>query len=112
MARKLARVYMRAGAVPYSSIYCTVLILRYSYGGIGLRAHRCMEGFTHLIPHAAGQEVIRQDIRELTLIRITTDIIYDQMIERGCARKSMFSMGSASGSWITSPARPLVTPSL
>jgi Coenzyme A transferase len=42
-----------------------------------------MEGFTHLIPHAAGREVIRQERRELTLVRMTPDVIYDQMIGAG-----------------------------
>jgi glutaconate CoA-transferase subunit A len=56
-----------------------------------------MEGFTHLIPHAAGREVIRQRRRELTLVRMTPDIIYDQMIGAGCARKLVFSWGGNPG---------------
>jgi glutaconate CoA-transferase subunit A len=56
-----------------------------------------MEGFTHLIPHAAGREVIRQRRRDLTLIRMTPDIIYDQMIGAGCARKLVFSWGGNPG---------------
>jgi glutaconate CoA-transferase subunit A len=56
-----------------------------------------MEGFTHLIPHAAGHEVIRQAKRELTLIRMTPDMIYDQMIGMGCARKLVFSWGGNPG---------------
>jgi glutaconate CoA-transferase subunit A len=56
-----------------------------------------MEGFTHLIPHAAGQEVIRQCRRELTLIRMTPDVIYDQMIGAGCARKLVFSWAGNPG---------------
>ena len=56
-----------------------------------------MEGFTHLIPHAAGHEVIRQRRRELTLIRMTPDIIYDQLIGAGCARKLIFSWGGNPG---------------
>jgi len=55
------------------------------------------EGFTHLIPHAAGAEIIRQGIRELTLIRMTPDIIYDQMIGMGCADKLIFSWGGNPG---------------
>ncbi|MBZ0216656.1 MAG: hypothetical protein K8F25_08895 [Fimbriimonadaceae bacterium] len=39
-----------------------------------------MEGFTHLIPHAAGHELIRQGRKHLTLIRMTPDMIYDQLI--------------------------------
>ena len=50
-----------------------------------------MEGFTHLIPHAAGHEVIRQGRTGLTLVRMTPDIIYDQMIGMGCADKAVFS---------------------
>jgi glutaconate CoA-transferase, subunit A len=56
-----------------------------------------MEGFTHLIPHAAGREVIRQGRRDLTLVRMTPDVIYDQLIGAGCARKLVFSWGGNPG---------------
>jgi glutaconate CoA-transferase subunit A len=56
-----------------------------------------MEGFTHLIPHAAGHEVIRQKRRDLTLVRMTPDLIYDQLIGMGCARKLVFSWGGNPG---------------
>ena len=56
-----------------------------------------MEGFTHLIPFAAGHEVIRQRKRGLTLIRMTPDLIYDQLIGAGCARKLVFSWGGNPG---------------
>jgi glutaconate CoA-transferase subunit A len=56
-----------------------------------------MEGFTHLIPVAAGQEVIRQRRRDLELVRMTPDIIYDQLIGAGCARKLVFSWGGNPG---------------
>jgi glutaconate CoA-transferase subunit A len=56
-----------------------------------------MEGFTHLIPHAAGHEVIRQKRRDLTLVRMTPDLIYDQLIGMGCARKIVFSWGGNPG---------------
>lgn len=56
-----------------------------------------MEGFTHLIPVAAGHEVIRQDKRDLTLIRMTPDVIYDQIIGTGCAAKLIFSWGGNPG---------------
>jgi glutaconate CoA-transferase, subunit A len=56
-----------------------------------------LEGFTHLIPYAAGQELIRQGRRELTLIRLTPDLVYDQMIGMGCARKLVFSWGGNPG---------------
>ena len=52
-----------------------------------------IEGFTHLIPFAAAQEIIRQGITGLTLIRLTPDVIYDQMIGMGCANKLIFSWG-------------------
>ncbi|HEX7557592.1 MAG TPA: hypothetical protein VF386_00265, partial [Usitatibacter sp.] len=56
-----------------------------------------MEGFTHLIPFAAGHEVIRQARRELTLVRMTPDIIYDQLIGMGCAKSLVFSWGGNPG---------------
>src|ERR1700741_3486596 len=56
-----------------------------------------MEGFTHLIPFAAGHEVIRQQRRNLTLIRMTPDLIYDQLIGAGCAAKLVFSWGGNPG---------------
>jgi glutaconate CoA-transferase subunit A len=56
-----------------------------------------LEGFTHLIPFAAGHEIIRQKRRDLTLIRMTPDLIYDQMIGAGCARKLIFSWGGNPG---------------
>ncbi len=56
-----------------------------------------MEGFTHLIPHAAGHEVIRQGRQDLTLVRMTPDIIYDQLIGAGCAAKLVFSWGGNPG---------------
>jgi glutaconate CoA-transferase, subunit A len=56
-----------------------------------------LEGFTHLIPHAAGHELIRQGRRNLTLVRMTPDVIYDQLIGMGCARKLVFSWGGNPG---------------
>jgi len=56
-----------------------------------------MEGFTHLIPFAAAHEVIRQARRDLTLIRMTPDVIYDQLIGAGCAAKLVFSWGGNPG---------------
>ncbi|HEY7398487.1 MAG TPA: CoA-transferase [Gaiellaceae bacterium] len=56
-----------------------------------------LEGFTHLISHAAGQELIRQERRELTLVRMTPDVVYDQLIGMGCARKLVFSWGGNPG---------------
>src|SRR4029077_8128876 len=56
-----------------------------------------LEGFTHLIPFAAGHEIIRQRRRELTLVRMTPDLIYDQMIGAGCAARLMFSWGGNPG---------------
>ena len=56
-----------------------------------------LEGFTHLIPFAAGHEMLRQGRRELELIRMTPDILYDQMIGMGAARKLVFSYGGNPG---------------
>jgi glutaconate CoA-transferase, subunit A len=56
-----------------------------------------LEGFTHLIPFAAGHEIIRQRKRDLTLVRMTPDLIYDQLIGAGCARKLVFSWGGNPG---------------
>jgi glutaconate CoA-transferase subunit A len=56
-----------------------------------------LEGFTHLIPHAAGHEIIRQGRRHLTLVRMTPDVVYDQLIGAGCADKLVFSWGGNPG---------------
>lgn len=56
-----------------------------------------LEGFTHLIPVAAGQEIIRQGRRDLTLVRMTPDIVYDQLIGAGCAARLVFSWGGNPG---------------
>jgi glutaconate CoA-transferase subunit A len=56
-----------------------------------------LEGFTHLIPHAAGHEIIRQGREHLTLIRMTPDLIYDQLIGMGCVDKLVFSWGGNPG---------------
>src|SRR3972149_8611001 len=54
-------------------------------------------GFTHLIPFAAGHEIIRKGKRDLTLCRATPDLVYDQMIAAGCARKVVFSYAGNPG---------------
>jgi glutaconate CoA-transferase, subunit A len=56
-----------------------------------------LEGFTHLIPMAAGLEIIRQGRRDLTLVRMTPDVIYDRLIGAGCARRLVFSWGGNPG---------------
>jgi glutaconate CoA-transferase subunit A len=56
-----------------------------------------LEGFTHLIPHAAGHELMRQEKRDLALVRMTPDVIYDQLIGMGCARRLVFSWGGNPG---------------
>jgi glutaconate CoA-transferase subunit A len=56
-----------------------------------------MEGFTHLIPFAAGHELLRQGRRDLELIRMTPDVLYDQLIGMGAARKLVFSYGGNPG---------------
>jgi glutaconate CoA-transferase subunit A len=62
-----------------------------------------LEGFTHLIPHAAGHEIVRRGRRDLALIRMTPDVVYDQLIGMGCARKLVFSWGG-------NPRRRLAAP--
>jgi glutaconate CoA-transferase, subunit A len=56
-----------------------------------------LEGFTHLIPFAAGHEIVRQRRRELELVRMTPDLVYDQLIGMGCARRLVFSWGGNPG---------------
>ena len=56
-----------------------------------------LEGFTHLIPHAACHEIIRQGRKDLTLIRMTPDLVYDQLIGMGCVKKLVFSWGGNPG---------------
>jgi glutaconate CoA-transferase, subunit A len=56
-----------------------------------------LEGFTHLIPFAAGHEIIRQQRRDLTVMRMTPDVVYDQMIGAGCISKLIFSWGGNPG---------------
>ena len=56
-----------------------------------------LEGFTHLIPFAAGHEIIRQKKRNLTAVRLTPDLIYDQMIGAGCISRLIFSWGGNPG---------------
>lgn len=59
--------------------------------------HLAAEGFTHLIPFAAGHELVRQRRTDLTVYRMTPDIIYDQLIGMGCVRKMVFSWGGNPG---------------
>src|SRR6476619_3428889 len=56
-----------------------------------------LEGFTHLIPQATGHELIRQGRRDLTLVRMTPDLVYDQMVGMACARTLVFSWGGNPG---------------
>lgn len=56
-----------------------------------------LEGFTHLIPYAAAHEIVRQRRRDLTLVRMTPDLLYDQMIGMGCASSLIFSWGGNPG---------------
>jgi glutaconate CoA-transferase, subunit A len=56
-----------------------------------------LEGFTHLIPYAAGHEILRQTLRQLTLVRMTPDVLYDQMIGVGAADRLVFSWGGNPG---------------
>jgi glutaconate CoA-transferase subunit A len=68
-------------------------IARYVHSGDRV----ALEGFTHLIPFAAGHEIIRQGLTGLTLVRMTPDLLYDQMIGAGCAKKLIFSWGGNPG---------------
>jgi len=56
-----------------------------------------LEGFTHLIPFAAGHEIVRQAKQDLTIVRMTPDVVYDQLIGMGCASKLVFSWGGNPG---------------
>jgi glutaconate CoA-transferase subunit A len=56
-----------------------------------------LEGFTHLIPHAAGHEIVRQKRTGLCLVRLTPDVVYDQLIGMGCASRLVFSWGGNPG---------------
>jgi glutaconate CoA-transferase, subunit A len=56
-----------------------------------------LEGFTHLIPFAAGHEIVRQERQGLTLVRMTPDVVYDQLIGMGCADRLVFSWGGNPG---------------
>jgi glutaconate CoA-transferase subunit A len=56
-----------------------------------------LEGFTHLIPFAGGHEIVRQGRRDLELVRLTPDVLYDQMIGMGVARRLVFSWGGNPG---------------
>lgn len=68
-------------------------IAEYVHDGMSL----ALEGFTHLIPFAAGHEIIRQGRRDLTVVRMTPDVVYDQLIGAGCVRKLIFSWGGNPG---------------
>lgn len=56
-----------------------------------------LAGFTHLIPFAAGHEIIRQGFRDLTVARATPDLVYDQMIAAGCVSRVVFSFAGSRG---------------
>src|SRR3954466_4873932 len=56
-----------------------------------------LEGFTHLIPFAAGHEIIRQGRRDLTAGRMTPDVVYDQLIGMGCVARMIFSYAGSPG---------------
>ena len=62
-----------------------------------------LEGFTHLIPHAAGHEIIRQGRKNLTLIRMTPDLVYDQLIGMGCVAKLDLFLGWEPGRRFAAP---------
>jgi glutaconate CoA-transferase subunit A len=60
-------------------------------------AELALEGFTHLVPFAAAHEIVRQGRRDLALVRMTPDVVYDQLIGMGCARRLTFSYGGNPG---------------
>ncbi|WP_166356384.1 CoA transferase subunit A [Phytoactinopolyspora limicola] len=75
-----------------------VVSLRHAISSVVRDGHSvALEGFTHLIPYAAAHEIIRQGQRDLTLIRMTPDLLYDQMIGMGCASSLIFSWGGNPG---------------
>ncbi len=87
---------MPSGGTPHMSDKLMTLrdaIARYVHDGDTVYC----AGFTHLIPFAAGHEIIRQRRRDLVLARATPDLIYDQMVAAGCARKLIFSWGGNPG---------------
>jgi glutaconate CoA-transferase, subunit A len=92
-----------AGREPSSYLACLlqmaeITTLREAVAGLVRDGDQvALEGFTHLIPFAAGHEVIRQGRKNLTLVRMTPDVIYDQLIGAGCAKKLIFSWGGNPG---------------
>src|SRR5579863_6461546 len=70
-----------------------VAIARHVHDGASV----ALEGFTHLIPFTAGHEIMRQGRRDLELVRMTPDLLYDQMIGLGAARRLVFSYGGNPG---------------
>jgi glutaconate CoA-transferase subunit A len=81
-----------------NAVVAEIVPLREAIGGLVRDGDTvALEGFTHLIPFAAGQEIIRQGRRRLTLVRMTPDIIYDQLIGMGCASTLVFSWGGNPG---------------
>ncbi len=67
-----------------------------------------LEGFTHLIPFAAGHEIIRQGLRDLTVIRMTPDVIYDQLVGAGCVSRMIFSYAGNPGAGLLRRVRDAV----
>ena len=81
-----------------NTIVAEIVSLREAIGGLVRDGDTvALEGFTHLIPFAAGHEIIRQGRRRLALVRMTPDIIYDQLIGMGCASTLVFSWGGNPG---------------
>jgi glutaconate CoA-transferase, subunit A len=91
--RVAARPQARKGALVAELMPLTVAVESLVSDGDSV----ALEGFTHLIPFAAGHEIIRQGRRELELIRMTPDLLYDQMIGMGVARRLVFSYGGNPG---------------
>jgi len=88
-----ANIALHGGILSMEFLSLQQAIARFVHDGATL----ALEGFTHLIPFAAGHEIIRQGRKDLTLIRMTPDLIYDQMIGMGTARRLIFSWGGNPG---------------
>ena len=95
----LARLFSLRKKVRYTNaVVAEIVSLGEAIGGLVRDGDTvALEGFTHLIPFAAGHEIIRQGRQRLTLVRMTPDIIYDQLIGMGCATGLVFSWGGNPG---------------
>ena len=98
-ATALAMLFLLRKVVRYTNaVVAEIVSLREAIAGLVRDGDTvALEGFTHLIPFAAGHEIIRQGRRRLTLVRMTPDVIYDQVIGMGCVSRLVFSWGGNPG---------------